>query len=134
MLITSLPMPGQVWLPTDKNMAGCDNCSFWVHDGCDPGAMVALEAEGEIPYHCPPCQRQAEAHHKLQALRQAEAQLRAAQPRRPRSAYNLFSAELHKCARITLIPCHECHHSLLSSYSSVGNLFSWSSINGYVSF
>ena len=32
----------------------------------------------------------------VQNMRQAEAQLRAAQPARPRSAYNLFSQELTK--------------------------------------
>lgn len=88
---------GQVWLPTDKNMAGCDNCSFWVHDHCDPAASVALHAPSDIPFYCAPCKRQAEAHAKLTALRQAEAQLRSAQPRRPRSAYHLFSMELNKC-------------------------------------
>ncbi len=90
--------PAQVWLPTDKNMAGCDNCSFWVHDHCDPAANVALHAPSDIPFYCAPCKRQAEAHAKLTALRAAEAQLRAAQPRRPRSAYHLFSLELNKCA------------------------------------
>ncbi|EIE18305.1 hypothetical protein COCSUDRAFT_83606 [Coccomyxa subellipsoidea C-169] len=84
-----------VWLPTDKNMAGCDNCSFWVHDHCDPAANVALHAPSDIPFYCAPCKRQAEAHAKLTALRAAEAQLRAAQPRRPRSAYHLFSMELN---------------------------------------
>ncbi len=95
--ITNAVMPLQVWLPTDKNMAGCDNCSFWVHDHCDPLASVALHAPSDIPFYCTPCKRQAEAHAKLTALRQAEAQLRAAQPRRPRSAYHLFSMELNKC-------------------------------------
>jgi hypothetical protein len=120
---------GQVWLPTDKNMAGCDNCSFWVHDHCDQGAMAALNTEGDIPYYCPPCRRQAEAHHQLQTLRQAEAQLRAAQPRRPRSAYHLFSLELHKCAPPHVFPlelptcahplCSGCHLFLLGLHRCV---------------
>lgn len=98
----------QVWLPTDKNMAGCDNCSFWVHDHCDPAANVALHAPSDIPFYCAPCKRQAEAHAKLTALRAAEAQLRAAQPRRPRSAYHLFSLELNKCA-LLLKSSHPLH-------------------------
>jgi hypothetical protein len=93
-----------VWLPTDKNMAGCDNCSFWVHDHCDPAASVALHAPSDIPFYCAPCKRQAEAHAKLTALRQAEAQLRSAQPRRPRSAYHLFSMELNKCGPFSSSP------------------------------
>ena len=98
-----------MWLPTDKNMAGCDNCGYWVHDMCDPLAAIALEAEdeSEVPYYCPPCKRQAEAAAKLNALRAAEAQLRAAQPRRPRSAFHLFSSEIHKCARTPSAACDD---------------------------
>jgi hypothetical protein len=105
----------QVWLPSDKNMAGCDNCSFWVHDHCDPAANVALHAPSDIPFYCAPCKRQAEAHAKLTALRAAEAQLRAAQPRRPRSAYHLFSLELNKCALLLKFshPLHFCVSPLI---------------------
>ena len=51
---------------------------------------------------------------RAQNLRQAEAQLRAAQPSRPRSAYNLFSQELTKCVLPPVsphlsVPCYgEC--------------------------
>ncbi len=56
----------QVWFPTDRNMAGCDNCSFWVHDHCDEAAGTAIEFGDEVTYYCPQCRRQADAHHKLQ--------------------------------------------------------------------
>ena len=60
-------MPGmQVWFPTDRNMAGCDNCSFWVHDHCDEAAGTAIEFGDAVTYYCPQCRRQADAHHKLQ--------------------------------------------------------------------
>lgn len=57
---------GQVWFPTDRNMAGCDSCSFWVHDHCDEAAGTAIEFGDAVTYYCPPCRRQADAHHKLQ--------------------------------------------------------------------
>ena len=56
----------QVWFPTDRNMAGCDNCSFWVHDHCDEAAGTAIEFGDAVTYYCPQCRRQADAHHKLQ--------------------------------------------------------------------
>ena len=56
----------QVWFPTDRNMAGCDNCSFWVHDHCDEAAGTAIEFGDAVTYYCPPCRHQADAHHKLQ--------------------------------------------------------------------
>ena len=56
----------QVWFPTDRNMAGCDNCSFWVHDHCDEAAGTAIEFGDAVTYYCPHCRRQADAHHKLQ--------------------------------------------------------------------
>ena len=56
----------QVWFPTDRNMAGCDSCSFWVHDHCDEAAGTAIEFGDAVTYYCPPCRRQADAHHKLQ--------------------------------------------------------------------
>ena len=93
LLTTTLP---QVWLPTDKNMVGCDSCPFWIHDHCDPMAAKLLRSTKEQPYHCPSC-RQAKSHEsKLAALREAEEAVRAAQPRKPRSAYQLFAAEIHK--------------------------------------
>ncbi len=55
-----------MWFPTDRNMAGCDNCSFWVHDHCDEAAGTAIEFGDAVTYYCPPCRHQADAHHKLQ--------------------------------------------------------------------
>ena len=89
-----------MWLPTDKNMEGCDNCNFWVHDFCDPQAARVLahiaRGDDEEPYMCPLCRRQQDARAKLAAMASAEAAMKAAQPRQPRSAYNLFSLEIHK--------------------------------------
>ena len=56
----------QVWFPTDRNMAGCDSCCFWVHDHCDEAAATAIEFGDAVTYYCPQCRRQADAHHKLQ--------------------------------------------------------------------
>ena len=90
----------QVWLPTDKNMVGCDNCNFWVHDHCDPMAarVLALIERGdeEEAYMCPLCRKLEEGRQTLAALARAEAAMKHAQPRNPRSAYNLFSMEIHK--------------------------------------
>ena len=92
----------QVWHPNERNMVGCDNCSFWVHVHCDPVAQRVLHqmerGHEEAPYMCPLCCRQEEARTMLAALATADAAMKAAMPRNPRSAYNLFSMEIHKCA------------------------------------
>lgn len=89
----------QVWFPTDKNMVGCDSCDFWIHDHCDELAAKALKMNNpDIPYHCPPCRHKKQASSLLRALHEAQENLRLAQPRRPRAAYNIFAAEIHKCA------------------------------------
>ena len=86
----------QVWLPNEKNMVGCDSCTFWVHSHCDPAAAKALKASGDDTYHCPACKEKKSAKSRLAELRKAEEDVRKHQPRRPRSAYNLFAAEIHQ--------------------------------------
>ncbi|KAK9830484.1 hypothetical protein WJX72_011976 [[Myrmecia] bisecta] len=86
----------KVWMPTTKNMVGCDGCDFWIHNHCDPLAAAALASNSDDPYFCPTCRKRKDVRGKLAALREAEAALVKAQPRRPRSAYNLFAAEIHK--------------------------------------
>ena len=84
-------------MQTDKNMVGCDTCDFWVHTHCDPKAAEVLKANSEnIKYHCPTCREKKSTKHRLAELRRAEDDVRKAQPRKPRSAYNLFAAEIHK--------------------------------------
>lgn len=87
----------QVWMQTDKNMVGCDTCDFWVHTHCDPKAAEVLKANSQdIKYHCPTCREKKSTKHRLAELRKAEDDVRKAQPRKPRSAYSLFAAEIHK--------------------------------------
>ena len=86
----------QVWLPTDKNMVGCDSCSFWVHSGCDPQAHQVLNSATDEAYHCPDCRQKTSSKSRLAELRKAEEEVRKAQPKKPRTAYNLFAAEIHK--------------------------------------
>ena len=87
----------QVWMHTEKNMVGCDSCDFWVHHTCDPKAAEVLKANSDqVKYHCPSCREKKSTKHRLAELRKAEDEVRKAQPRKPRSAYNLFAAEIHK--------------------------------------
>jgi PHD-finger len=89
----------QVWMQSDKDMVGCDGCDFWIHTACDEAAAIALRASAageEVPYYCPSCSAQQEGAAQLAALAAAEDQLRRYQPRRARSAYYLFAADIHK--------------------------------------
>ncbi len=87
----------QVWMPTDKNMVGCDECDFWIHDHCDELARAALKnTSSDKPYYCPACRGKREAAGKLAALHEAQAAMTDAQPRRPSSAYKLFASEIQK--------------------------------------
>ena len=86
----------QVWLPSDKDMVGCDTCSFWVHTHCDRLAAKAMASGGDIDYYCPHCRKLRNINARLSALQQAENAVRTAEPRPPRSAFHLFAAEIHK--------------------------------------
>ncbi|KAK9862670.1 hypothetical protein WJX84_009528, partial [Apatococcus fuscideae] len=87
----------KVWMPTDKNMVGCDECDFWIHDHCDEQAKLALKnTSSDKPYFCPVCRGKREAAGKLAALNEAQAALTDAQPRKPSSAYKLFASEIQK--------------------------------------
>ena len=77
-------------------MVGCDSCTFWVHAHCDPSAAKVLKADCEEPYNCPACREKKTAKSRLAELKKAEDDVRKHQPRRPRSAYNLFAAEIHQ--------------------------------------
>ena len=86
----------QVWYQTDKNMVGCDTCDFWVHTHCDPLAAKAIKGNSDEPYQCPSCREKTSSKSRLAALKKAEDEVRKAQPKKPRTAYNLFSVEIHK--------------------------------------
>lgn len=86
----------QTWTAADKDMVGCDTCDFWVHSSCDRMAAKVLASGEDMDYFCPQCRKAKNADNRLMALRQAEAAVQAAQPRQPRTAYHLFSAEIHK--------------------------------------
>lgn len=65
---------------------------------------------------CPLCRKQAEDRSTLSALAAAEAGMKNAYPRNPRSAYHLFSYEIHKCASLEIEP--RCFSATLSSWLS----------------
>ncbi|DBA81836.1 TPA: hypothetical protein ACH3X1_007555 [Trebouxia sp. C0004] len=90
------PVCNKVWYQTDKNMVGCDTCVFWVHTHCDALAAKAITSTSDEPYHCPQCREKTSTKSRLAALRKAEDEVRKAQPKKPRTAYNLFSVEIHK--------------------------------------
>ncbi|DBA76675.1 TPA: hypothetical protein ACH3X2_008711 [Trebouxia sp. C0005] len=90
------PVCNKVWYQTDKNMVGCDTCVFWVHTHCDALAAKAINSTSDEPYHCPQCREKTSTKSRLAALRKAEDEVRKAQPKKPRTAYNLFSVEIHK--------------------------------------
>ncbi len=94
--VTFDPTMVQVWYQTDKNMVGCDTCVFWVHTHCDALAAKAINSTSDEPYHCPQCREKTSTKSRLAALRKAEDEVRKAQPKKPRTAYNLFSVEIHK--------------------------------------
>ncbi len=122
----------QVWQMSDRNMVGCDSCDFWVHDHCDPRAALALAAGSEdVPYQCPRCAGAAGeawgagdaprgewgpgAQAQLAKLREVRQALREAEPRRPRTSFQLFVMDVHRCARAARRPggescwaCAEC--------------------------
>jgi len=117
---------------SDRNMVGCDSCDFWVHDHCDPRAALALAAGSEdVPYQCPRCAGAAGepwgagdaprgewgpgAQAQLAKLREVRQALREAEPRRPRTSFQLFVMDVHRCARAARRPggescwaCAEC--------------------------
>ena len=86
-----------MWHAEDRDMVGCDSCSFWVHAGCDRLANKALSSS-ELDYYCPQCRKVRNFHARVAALQQAENAVRAAEPRAPRSAYHLFAQEIHRSA------------------------------------
>ena len=47
----------KVWFPTDRDMVGCDTCSFWVHASCDRLAAKALSSAEQMDFHCRQCRR-----------------------------------------------------------------------------
>lgn len=76
-------------------MVGCDSCSFWVHASCDRLANKALST-ADLDYYCPQCRKVKNINNRLTALQQAEHAVRSAEPRPPRSAYQLFAQEIHR--------------------------------------
>ena len=101
LLVASLPPTlivnhVQVWFPTDRDMVGCDSCSFWVHASCDRLAAKALSAAEQMDFHCRQCRRVRNFNNRLAALQQAQHALRIAEPRHPRSAFGLFATEIQR--------------------------------------
>ncbi len=86
----------QVWLADDKDMVGCDTCSFWVHAACDRLANKALHSADQMDYYCTQCRKVRNFNNRVAALQQAENAVRSAEPRPPRSAYQLFATEIHR--------------------------------------
>ena len=78
-------------------MVCCDSCQLWVHFRCDPREAPKAAREGDsCHYSCPACRWAAGSAGLITELAAAEAALRAAAPKRAKSAYNLFSADAHK--------------------------------------
>lgn len=86
----------QVWLPDEKDMVGCDTCTFWVHASCDRLARKALASADQMDYYCPHCRKVRNFNNRLVALQQAQHAVQSAEPRPPRTAYHIFAQEIHR--------------------------------------
>eukprot|EP00891_Asterochloris_glomerata_P002152 jgi/Astpho2/2152/fgenesh1_pg.00040_%23_10_t len=79
---------GKAFQPSaSRSVASCGSCSRWAHAACDPAA-------GQSTYHCAACRKKSDTAKKLAMLRESEAAVQRAQPKKPRSAYQLFSEEI----------------------------------------